>query len=122
MHTPSITKTLSRRQPLPVFYGNIVKVHNNEDSLPVPSPSLAVSSQPVRLQVRDMEGGEGRVYLNGELLVQESVSFPPDPNPRNVIMGQDEFKVKQGSGRGGCEGGEQSVKERGRGVAVRVRE
>lgn len=63
------------------------------------------------------------MYLNGQLLVRESVAFPPDPNPRNVIMGQDEFKVKQGSGRGeGSGGGGQSIKERGRGVAVTVRE
>lgn len=88
----------------------------------MPSLSLAAYPQPVRLQVRDMAGGEGRVYLNGELLVRESVSFPPDPNPRNVIMGQDEFKVKQEEGGGRRGGGGQSIKERGRGVAVRVRE
>ena len=43
-----------------------------------------------------MTGGEGRVYLDGSLLVRESVSFSPDTHLRNVIMGQDEFKVNEG--------------------------
>nr|XP_053628974.1 uncharacterized protein LOC128686190 [Cherax quadricarinatus] len=45
-------------------------------------------------QVRDMTGGEGRVYLDGELIVREKVNFLADPKPRDVVIGQDQFKEK----------------------------
>lgn len=38
-------------------------------------------------------GGEGRVYLDGTLIVKENVTFTADPYIRDVIIGQDEFKV-----------------------------
>ncbi|KAK8407781.1 hypothetical protein O3P69_002371 [Scylla paramamosain] len=66
---------------------------------PLPA-NLATNKWYHYCQVRDVTGGEGRAYLDGSLLVRESVSFLPDPHLRNVIMGQDEFKVKEGKGRG----------------------
>ncbi|MPC11863.1 Glycine receptor subunit alpha-4 [Portunus trituberculatus] len=61
---------------------------------PLPA-NLATNKWYHYCQVRDVTGGEGRAYLDGSLLVRESVSFLPDPHLRNVIMGQDEFKVSQ---------------------------
>ncbi|XP_045131153.1 uncharacterized protein LOC123516112 [Portunus trituberculatus] len=59
---------------------------------PLPA-NLATNKWYHYCQVRDVTGGEGRAYLDGSLLVRESVSFLPDPHLRNVIMGQDEFKT-----------------------------
>ncbi|XP_042235290.1 uncharacterized protein LOC121874999 [Homarus americanus] len=44
-------------------------------------------------QVRDVSGGEGRVYLDGDLIVREEVAFVTDTNTRDVVIGQDEYQL-----------------------------
>ncbi|XP_071529468.1 uncharacterized protein [Panulirus ornatus] len=58
---------------------------------PLPA-NLATNTWYHYCQVRDLTSGEGRVYLDGVLLVRETVDFSIDPRKRDVIIGQDEFK------------------------------
>nr|XP_045595243.1 uncharacterized protein LOC123756207 [Procambarus clarkii] len=46
---------------------------------------------PASSQVRDTSGGEGRVYMDGQLLIRDNFTFQVDNAVRDVIIGQDEF-------------------------------
>ncbi|XP_076058520.1 uncharacterized protein LOC143035535 [Oratosquilla oratoria] len=59
---------------------------------PLPA-NLATNKWYHYCQVRDKTTGEGRIYLDGEVVVRESVTFEEDTFSRNVILGQDEFKT-----------------------------
>ncbi|XP_045114123.1 uncharacterized protein LOC123506251 [Portunus trituberculatus] len=57
---------------------------------PLPN-NLATNKWYFYCQTRNSSGGEGRVYLDGELLVQETIAFATDEAVRDTIMGQDEY-------------------------------
>ncbi|XP_063883285.1 uncharacterized protein LOC135112636 [Scylla paramamosain] len=57
---------------------------------PLPT-NLATNKWYFYCQTRNSSGGEGRVYLDGELLVQEMIPFDVDNAVRDTIMGQDEY-------------------------------
>ena len=47
----------------------------------------------MHVKVRDKNKGEGRMYLDGDLLIQENFTFKQDGLLRSVLIGQEEFQV-----------------------------
>ena len=45
------------------------------------------------VKVRDKTKGEGRMYLDGDLLIQENFTFKRDDLLRSVLIGQEAFQV-----------------------------
>ncbi|XP_068250178.1 uncharacterized protein [Palaemon carinicauda] len=60
---------------------------------PLPS-NLATNKWYHYCQVRDMENGEGRVYLDGQLIIQERTNFESKLEKREVFIGQDEYQPR----------------------------
>ncbi|ROT62341.1 putative neuronal pentraxin-1-like [Penaeus vannamei] len=60
---------------------------------PLPA-NLATNKWYHYCQVRDVTSGEGRVYLDGDLIIRDPAYFTENRDERKVILGQDEFKVK----------------------------
>ncbi|MPC28541.1 hypothetical protein E2C01_021750 [Portunus trituberculatus] len=65
---------------------------------PLPN-NLATNKWYFYCQTRNSSGGEGRVYLDGELLVQETIAFATDEAVRDTIMGQDEYMFSMARAR-----------------------
>ncbi|XP_069192750.1 uncharacterized protein [Procambarus clarkii] len=55
------------------------------------SSNLATNKWYHYCHVRDTSGGEGRVYMDGQLLIRDNFTFQVDNAVRDVIIGQDEF-------------------------------